>query len=339
MQKPDVPYSQVFTVFDGTSHCSYAKRYKYLHCTHKTVPKTPKPEPKRIIQEHRKRLNWGKSEAHILCGLQPRETSQESAVKYKHSCAVNPFQLSSTVTMLHALKRKTVGGIQARHEPKNAEFDNLRQRLDNVQKALTNSLDSASKAEKSWIGVTDSAQNFCEGLHSLYPQDDAVRILFKKTLDDASALQKEVKHGAEAASNVKSIERMVRGYLAEIKTLKTEYPRVEAARKDFGMYHRKVERLGSQNTKKDDKRRKFLDLLENSKATYDSILDGIIHRMRTTYDKSPTMFRAAYVAYWLSQLRIHSAVSRYYQPALAYAAENESNLFAITQTAHARLSG
>ncbi len=228
--------------------------------------------------------------------------------------------------MLHKLKRNVVGGLQARNEPKNAQFENAQQRLDNVERALTNALDSIDKAEKSWIAVADAAQDFCDGLHSLYPQDDNIRMLFKKTLDETSTLQKDVKTDSDASSDVKGIERVVRGYLSEIKTLKSEYPKVEVARRDYAMYQRKVDRMEHKDSQ-DEKKVKFLELLEGARATYYSILDGIIHRMNSTYDKSPTMFRAAFVAYWLCQRKVHGAVSEYFQPAIDYAGENESNLF------------
>lgn len=230
--------------------------------------------------------------------------------------------------MLHSFKRAVSGGIQARHEPKNAEFENAQQRLDNVERALTNALDQIEKAERSWIAVADGARDFCDGLHSLYPQDDEIRTLFKKTLDQTSALQDEVKTTPDVSSQVRSIERVVRGYLTEIKTLKGEYPKVETARKDFAIYQRKVDKMEHKDAQ-DEKKAKFLQLLEGGRATYFSILDGIIHRMNQTYDKSPTMFRAAFVAYWLCQGKVHAAVSQHFQPALAYAEQNQNDLFGM----------
>lgn len=233
---------------------------------------------------------------------------------------------STSATMLHKLKRNLVGGLQARHEPKNAQFENAQQRLDNIERALTNALNSIEKAERSWEAVADAANSFCDGLHSLYPQDDEQRALFKKTLDETSALDREVKTDADVGSNIKSIERVVRGYLTEIKTLKAEYPKVEIARRDYAMYQHRVDKLEHKDAA-DEKKARFLDLLEGARATYFSTLDGIIHRMNSSYDKSPTMFRAAYVAYWLTQCKIHGAVTLYFKPAIDYAAANENSLF------------
>lgn len=240
--------------------------------------------------------------------------------------ASRPTFAATHTKMLHKIKRNVVGGLQARNEPKNAQFENAQQRLDNIERALTNALDSIDKAERSWVAVADAAQDFCDGLHSLYPQDDDIRALFKKTLDETNSLDREVKTDPDVSSNIKTIERVVRGYLTEIKTLKGEYPKVEIARRDFAMYQRKVDKLEHKDAA-DDKKARFLELLEGARATYHSTLDGIIHRMNSTYDKSPTMFRAAYVAYWLTQRKEHAAVSLYFKPAIEYAADNETNLF------------
>ncbi len=228
--------------------------------------------------------------------------------------------------MLHKIKRNVVGGLQSRHEPKNAEFETAQQRLENIERALTNALDSIEKAERSWERVADTASEFCDGLHSLYPLDDELRTLFKRTLDETAALQREVKAEADVGGNVQQIERVVRGYLTEIKTLKSEYPKVEIGRREYAMLQRKVDKLEHKDPA-DEKKMRNLDLLEGARATYFSILDGIIHRMNSTYNKSPTMFRAAFVAYWLTQRKVHGAVSQYFQPAINYASENEAGLF------------
>lgn len=236
--------------------------------------------------------------------------------------------------MLHAIKRKTVGAAAARHEPVNAEFDNLRQSLDNTSKALTAALEDIESAEKSWTSLVTSTTHFSSGMHTLYPQEDDMRTLFKKTLTEVEApLPTEMTEMVEPKSKVKTIERMVRAYLTEIKLLTSEYPKVEAARKDFAMYQSKVDKL----EKKEgvvDKQSRNLDKLETSKVSYDALLEGMLHRMKTTYEKAPTMFRAAYVAFWLYHSQMSALVERHYKPAFAYSNEHADNLFSISQTSH-----
>lgn len=121
-------------------------------------------------------------------------------------------------------------------------------------------------------------------------------------------------------------------YLMEIKTLQGEYKKVDVARTDYGLYQDKVDKLEKKNSES-DKQNRNLDKMEGARATYTSILDGMVHRMNSTYAKSSTMFRAAFVAYWLWQSRMNRIVGEHFQPAIAYATANEHTLFQMTGTA------
>ncbi len=92
------------------------------------------------------------------------------------------------------------------------------------------------------------------------------------------------------------------------------------------MLLRKLDKLEHKDPA-DEKKMRNLDFLEGARAIRISILDGIVHSMNSTYNKSPTMFLAAFVAYWLTQRKVHGAVSQYFHPAINYASGNEAGLF------------
>lgn len=232
------------------------------------------------------------------------------------------------------IKRKTVGIGAARNEPVNAEFDNMRQSLDNVSKALTTALKDIDSAEKSWKTLLTSAINFSSGLHSLYPEEDQLRERFKSTLDELEGpMQKDMAALNEPSSKMKGIERMVKGYLTEIKTLGAEYHKVDNARKDYAMYQSKVDKLEKKEGKT-EKQSRNLEKLESSKATYNNLLDGVIHRMKSTYQKAPSMFRAAYVSYWLYHSQMNSVVDKNFKSSFTYAIGNADSLFSMTETSN-----
>lgn len=235
--------------------------------------------------------------------------------------------------MLHSLKRKTVGHSAGKREPVNAEFDTLRQGLDNVSKALTAALADIDTAEKAFNTLTQSASHFSSGLHSLYPQDDDLRTLFKSTLDEVEGpLATEMAKVSEPTSKVKGIERVVRAYLTEVKTLSAEYHKVDIARKDYGMYQAKNDKLGKK-TDQTDKQSRNLDKLETAKAKYTSILDGTVHRMKSTYEKAPKMFQAAYVAYWLYHSQMTASISKHFKSPSTYANAHADLLFKLSESA------
>jgi len=241
--------------------------------------------------------------------------------------------------MFNSIRRKTVGLGTAKNQPVNAEFDNLRQSLDNVSKALTSALADIDSAEKSWKTLVTSASHFSSALHSLYPTDDDLRALFKTTHEQVSApLTKQMAEDGAPDSQVKSIERMVRAYLTEIKTLSAEYTKVDHARRDYAMFQAKADKLAKKNSSGGggDKQTKNIDKnlnnLEESKAKYNSILEGTVHRMKSTYDKATTMFRAAFVAYWLYHNDMTKVVNENFRPAFSYARANADGLFRMSAT-------
>lgn len=234
--------------------------------------------------------------------------------------------------MLHSIKRKTFGRVTSKHQPVNAEFDTLSNNLENVQKALTAALDDIDTSDKAWKAVVSNTNEFSSRLHTLYPQDDDVRALFKASLDVQDKIAPEIESVKDAKSKVKSIERMVRAYLIEIKTLTEEYSKVEKARRDYSLYQSKANKLSKKAQGDSDRQSKNLDKLEASKATYNSILLGAVHRMTSTFEKSPTMFRATFVAYWLYQSRFSGVISTNFARSFEYANTHADDVFNIAQT-------
>lgn len=239
--------------------------------------------------------------------------------------------------MFHSIKRATVGLAAGKHEPKNAEFENMRNKMENVNKALASALNDIEGAQKTWHAVVDSSDRFAASLHTLYPNEDQVRALFKSALDEVRGPIAEDMHAiVNPSSQVRSIERNVRAYLTEIKTLTAEYNKVENARKDYAMYQAKTEKL-DKSSNGTDKQSRNLDKLESSRATYHSILDGTLHRMKTTYDKAPVMFRATHVAFWLYQSRMNDLLSKHFSNSFDYAAQNCDSLFSAPASTSAEL--
>lgn len=221
--------------------------------------------------------------------------------------------------MLHKVKRSVVGGLQARNEPKNAQFEATKQRLEGVEKSITTAVSSIEKVQRTWIPVADGAHEFSWALHSNYGFEDELRMPLKDALEETSALERFVK--AERP-DVVVLERVLRGYVTELRGLKSEYPKVEKARLNYAMASHKNDKLESKGAAS-DKKAKQLETLEGCRATYYSALDSSIHRMQTTLEKAPAMFRAAFIAYWLSQRDMYREVAARFEKAIEYADKNE----------------
>lgn len=221
--------------------------------------------------------------------------------------------------MLHALKRNTVGLSAAKHEPVNTEFENLKANLDKIHKSLSSALSEVEGAQKAYRKAATDAGKFSTDLHNLYPNDDDTRALFKTTLDQvADVVPMQLEAAIEPTSQVRSLERVVGAYLTEIKSLSEEYPKLDTARRDYAMYQAKVDKLGKKDSDS-DKQSRNMGKLEDSKAKYTSLLEGILHRMKKTCEKSGLMFRASFVAYWIYQNSVHDILGKHFGPAMSYA--------------------
>lgn len=241
------------------------------------------------------------------------------------------------MSVFHAIKRVTIGGIQARHEEESEELRDGRQRLEHVEKALAKALTHVEKSHGLWSGIAHNAQNFTDGLQSFYPGTDALRDLFKSTLERTTALEREVVDAVDDSkatdeAHGASILRMVRGYIQEIRDLKGEYGKVEAARKEYGMVARKMSKLEKKSASA-EKKGKFEGRLESTKATYDSVLEGVLQRVNVANGKAPSMFKGVYVVYWLSVKQCSAIISNQSSMPVGYATANDNSVFGLTQSA------
>lgn len=234
--------------------------------------------------------------------------------------------------MFHVIKRKTIGGIQSRGEPNSAEYTETKERLHEIQKGLNYALESIGTSRKAWTSISHQWPKFCENLQSLYSKNDRTQEVFKKSAEGATVVNKELvlKEG-NTATNTHSIELMVKGYLAEIQTLKPEYAKVEAARKDYAMCERKMSKLDVKSSK-NGRKEKHMERLETVKAKYDSVLKGVTHRMNLAIDKADSMLRAIFVAYWMEQKNSIDTLMQNAAGPMEYAASNEDQVFALTES-------
>lgn len=228
--------------------------------------------------------------------------------------------------MLHALKRNTVGHHAAKNEPVNPEFDGLKDKLEQVQKSLTTATLELNNAQKAYKNAASEATTFSTALHAMYPTDDEFREVLKTSVSEvADPIPKAMEEVLEPASKVRVIERMVNSYITEIKSVSQEYSKLENARKDYAMYQAKVGKLEKKDSA-NDKQSRNMSKLEDSKAKYNSLLEGTLHRMKSTHSKAKDMFRAAFVAYWLYQNAIHDILGKSFGPSMAYATLNADSI-------------
>ena len=149
-------------------------------------------------------------------------------------------------------------------------------------------------------------RKFSHNFYTLYPSDDEVRQLGKTTLKSTQNLLEEVENSQgtkvimdEKIENIHAIDRIIKAYLAEIRTLQKEFKNVSHSKHEFMKWKNKLERYEGGKKVDPDKRQFFAENVMEKERTYQCLLEGLTNRLASTYDKHSQVFQAAYVAYWL----------------------------------------
>ncbi|GAB0494962.1 hypothetical protein MMPV_006259 [Pyropia vietnamensis] len=249
--------------------------------------------------------------------------------------------------MLHSTKRALLRPLHL-SAPLDEDVAAWQQKLANVSAALSAASASLVAQRRDWARLFTTADTFASDLHTLYPNDDDVRALGKRSrtataglLAGLAAVDGPARRGggggggggpgatspasaplavaaaaasaagmraASAAEAAAAAHRTVKAYLAEIETLTREYPKVAAARRDVEAYERKVEALLGKRRVDEAKVARNEDKKDVCEQTYVTLKEALLERMRGTYAKHPGVFKAAFAGFFLQLGGVQGAV-------------------------------
>jgi len=232
------------------------------------------------------------------------------------------------MTMLHGLK-KTAFKVSAHKEPENAEFADYKQRIANVVKALTESSSQLDKAEKQWHTLFTEQKKQAENFANLYPDNDELRKVAKQAVEITDAMQSQSVSTSPLSSQYSTIAGKVKTYLAEYKTLESEYARLANAKTESELYRKKVDDLEKAKKQDEEKMSRNLAKYDDAHTTYERQLEGVIARQKQFYGKRKEVFKAAFVAYWLAHGTYASLLSGKVGPLSDYVQANEQNMLTL----------
>jgi len=237
--------------------------------------------------------------------------------------------------MLHSTKRMLLRPLHLA-PALDEDIGAWQQKLSNVSAALSAASASIDAQRKGWERLFTAADTFASDLHTLYPNDDEVRALGKRSrtataalLTGFSAVDAPLCSGgagggtgppplpspaasstaptaaaavraSSAAAAAAASHRTVKAYLAEIETLTREYPKVAAARRAVAAADRRLEALLGKRRVDDVKVGRATERRDGCEAVYGALQAGLLERMRSTYAKHPGVFKAAYAAFFCS---------------------------------------
>ncbi len=215
---------------------------------------------------------------------------------------------------MHKLKKATAQ-VTLKTAPENAEFNDFRNRLENLSTYLKSSSKALNESEQAWKEVCNKQKQFAETFVNRYPDKDDIREFGKQSSIASQKLVKEFTLRLEGQQAKHwEVDAVVQEYLAEINSISAEYKPINAAHTEVAMYDKKVADL--QKVKKPDEAKiaRNMEKLEEAKKKYEEILDRVVDHMKEVYNKRQVALKATYVAYWSSQLRAFDLVDNSLRP-------------------------
>lgn len=213
--------------------------------------------------------------------------------------------------MMHKIKKATHSGKGA----ENAEFSDYKNRLENLSTYLRSSSAALNASEQAWRDVCNRQKQFADQFANRYPDKDQVRDFSKQSVQASQALVKEFVLKTEGSTAAHwQIDAVVQDYLTEIDEISAEYKPIADAMKEVTMYTKKVDDLQTAKKQDESKIARNMEKLDDARKSYEDILDRVVEKMKTVYNKRQVAMKATYVAYWSSQLRAFNLLDASLEP-------------------------
>jgi hypothetical protein len=183
------------------------------------------------------------------------------------------------------------------------EFQKVKTQLANVATALEACLHGLETVSADYQRLYKGVSSFANDFYSLYPSEDEVRRLGKSTVASADALILDVKSRALDApetASIYTIDRQIKAYLQEIRTMQGEFKNISIAKAEWDSAQARLERIEARNRPSDNGKREWLaDQVDERRNVYDTMLQALTRRLASTYNKHSQVFQAAWTAYIL----------------------------------------
>ncbi|KAA8491184.1 hypothetical protein FVE85_9479 [Porphyridium purpureum] len=226
--------------------------------------------------------------------------------------------------MLHSIKKASFK-VAAKAEPEHEEFLELKQRIANMVKTLTESATQLDKAEMHWQTLFAEQKQTAENFANLYPDDDDLRKIAKTAVEVTAEVERSAAQSRESSTYV-AINKQVKAFLAEYKTLESEYKQLTDAKTEFEMYRKKCDDLEKARRPDEERILRNATKFDEAKLSYEQNVETVIQHQKQFYAKRKEVFRAAFVSYWLAHGMHMDHLKAKIGPVNAYAKSCEKDL-------------
>lgn len=210
---------------------------------------------------------------------------------------------------MHKIK-KAAAHVTVKTTPESAEYAEYVIKLANLSTYLKAASVALGESERAWKDVCQKQKTFADAFANKYPDKDQVREFAKTSAGKAQGLVKEFVLKTEgSAAPHHDLDALVQAYLSEIAAVQEQYKEITDLNTEMQMYVKKVDDLAKAKKTDEIKTARNMEKLEEAKKNYDIKLDAIVEKMKHIYSRRAVALKAAYVAYWSSQLRAFDLLS------------------------------
>lgn len=205
--------------------------------------------------------------------------------------------------MFHAVKRKVALAQQPIKSAPNAEFADLKQRLQSIKQSLKYASSMLDNANRNWILQMQQQRNFSDRFYESYPTPNDELYLVSQQFAFASQqlYNKFTRETSEEVVAYQSIHKQVSLYIREIEQVESMYAKLTAAKSEAIRYQSKLDSMERSRRQTDEtKKARNLQKMDNEKEVYRKLLASTIAAQKKTYAKHPIVYKAALTSYWLS---------------------------------------
>jgi len=235
---------------------------------------------------------------------------------------------------MHAIKKvfHKVGPVSEDIKiPVNAEFADLKGKLDMTSTALKTLETNIKQAEKEWKSIFETEAKALEEVATRYPEGDATRDSAKSFSDAAYAMLKQYQERSVAQMDYHVIADKVKGYIAEITALGPDYTKLESLRVEYEMYSGKMKGLESKdpkNEKGEHKLHRNEEKLASAKSAYEEKLQAVTSRQKELLNLMQSGFKAAFTSFFLLQAYMMDAMDSNGKPIYDYSEKYKTAMLA-----------
>lgn len=212
------------------------------------------------------------------------------------------------------VSRKVIGPSLQWEDPRIEEYA---QKLVNVSSSLEESSRGIISTEADWRKLYEQMKKQSENFLNVYPDNDENREIFKNGAESCAKIGVEYTNENLDLPG-RQVDLKVQEYLIELNAVLQERKLVEQTGQKCQNSLNKINALKKSKRGDPEKIQRAEQNLEELKESYAITVDEVLCKMKRVYEKRKVMYKAAYIAYWRTQMTFMDMLQSQMNPTVSY---------------------